>query len=35
MKNMKKFLVLTMCIGMIGSMTACGNDNSERRIDSK
>lgn len=27
MKNMKKFLVLTMCIGMIGSMTACGNDN--------
>ena len=24
---MKKFLVLTMCIGMIGSMTACGNDN--------
>lgn len=26
MKNMKKLLLLVMCIGVIGSATACGND---------
>lgn len=28
MKNMKKLLVLAMCIGVLGSMTGCGNDNN-------
>ncbi len=27
MKNMKKLLLLLMCISVIGSATACGNDN--------
>lgn len=28
MKNIKKLLVLVMCVGVLGSMTGCGNNNN-------
>ena len=29
MKNLKKMILLVLCVGMIGSMTACGNKNDK------